>query len=65
MTNKAIYKADYDMGNLVRSEELGFAGENDGIGKADMEIKFETLNRRQIDSINKIVWQICNNLITF
>ena len=66
ITNKAFYRVDYDMGEIVRSEELGFAGESDGmeseLSRYGDKMSLKTLNSKQIDSINKMggvgKWQI-------
>ena len=54
------------MGEIVRSEELGFAGESDGmeseLSRYGEKMSLKTLNSKQIDSINKMggvgKWQI-------
>ena len=58
ITNKAFYRVDYDMGKVVRSEELGFAGESDGmeseLSRYGEKMSLKTLNSKQIDSINEV-----------
>ncbi len=58
ITNDGFYGYEYDMGVVINEQKFGFAGGDESlsreIGKYGNKMLLKTLNRRQIDSINKM-----------